>query len=136
MKKKILIVDDDADFRSAIRVIMENEGCGCAEADSAENGMRAVYKVKPDLIILDVMMEDISSGFRFLKELRSGEKKDTENHIPILMVTSVQALTNLDFLERMKSFFLPKDSFLDKPVDSDVILKKIKEMIPSISRRL
>ena len=132
-KRKILIVDDDADFRSAVRVILESAGYGCAEADSAENGMKAVHRVQPDLIMLDVMMEDISSGFRFAKERLRKEDENTEAHIPILFVSSIQILVNKNIMERMTSVFNFGGDLLNKPVKPNVLLKKVEEKLCALN---
>ncbi len=126
MKKKILIVDDDTDYIKAIRFILDEAGFECCEAHSAADGIDSVHGEKPDLIILDGMMEDISAGFRFTKELKEHGQK---SEIPILMISSIQELTGLNFMDRAGSELLPVDAFLPKPVESDELLDKIGQLI-------
>ena len=129
MAKKILLVDDDSDFQSAVKIVLEKSGYQCIESRSAKQGLQLYSKEHPDLILLDVMMEDIGSGFRFAKKVRDMENRTAKAHTPILMVSSIQKLTDLDFAERLGTSLLPVDSFLDKPVETDMLLQKIRTML-------
>ena len=124
MTKKILMIDDDPDFRSAMKTILEQAEYECVEAQSADQGLRLIRNVNPDLVILDVMMEDIASGFRFANEV----KKKGRINVPILMVTSIQEQANLNFQERVGTPLLPVDAFLEKPVDPKTLLAQIEAM--------
>ena len=131
MSRKVLIVDDDPDFRSAVKAILKKAGYVCCEASSAHQGLRSALEEKPDIILLDVMMEDISSGFRFVNERKMTEDRNKEPHIPILIMTSIQMLTSLDFKKRIDDILYEEDHFMDKPVTSDKLLGKIEEMVCS-----
>ncbi len=65
----IMIIDDDQDFIAATKTILESSGYIVKEAKSAEQGIHAYKSVKPDLILVDLMMEEIDSGTNFVKEL-------------------------------------------------------------------
>jgi DNA-binding response OmpR family regulator len=129
MSKKILTVDDDPDFQAALTVILESADYQCIQARSMKKGLDLASRIKPDLIILDVMMEDISAGFRFAKTLRNRDTECGNGHIPILMVSSVQNIMEFNIQERMGTPLLPVDAFMDKPVDPKVLLNKIRAMI-------
>ncbi len=135
MKKKILMIDDDPDFLSAVRIVLDRGGYECIEANSAMVGLSLVSNEKPDLILLDVMMEDIASGFRFVKELHEIEEKNGETHTPILMVTSIRKVTNLNFRERMGDSFPSVADLMDKPVDSEILLKRIDLIFNSLQKK-
>lgn len=126
MKKRIAIIDDDPDFRSAVRMILESAGYACVEAASAEEGYILVETSAPDLVLLDVMMEDISSGFRFAKRLHEdgGKKKK----IPILIISNVQKLTSLNFQSEKPGRRIPFDGFLDKPVKPDELVMHVERL--------
>ena len=129
MTKKILLIDDDPDFITGIKTILEKAGYVCIETHSARQGLRLASEEQPNLIILDVMMEDISSGFRFLKERLLDEDQNAEAHIPVLMISSVRTLLNLDFKDRLKDSFFSTDDFIDKPIHPDQLLERITTMI-------
>ena len=125
--KKILIVDDDSDITYAMQMILENHGY---RVDSAVNSATARSKMeqeKPDLIILDVMMDTMHEGFDFDRELKHHpEYKD----IPVLMLTAVKERFGLDFKpEAGDEDWLPVEEFLDKPVKPTVLLEKVEKLL-------
>jgi acetate kinase len=128
--KRILIIDDDPDIRAAVNAILDSAGYDCFEAGTMKEGVGKVSGVRPDLILLDVMMEDISAGFRFARELRLAERKDPGRRTPIVMLTGVERLTNLKFQHRVGTDELPVDVFLEKPVEPGILLAKVRELLP------
>ncbi|MBN2030154.1 response regulator [bacterium] len=129
MNNRILLVDDDPDFVSAIETILENAGYSCHKAYSAKEGLNQIPQIKPNLILLDIMMEDISAGFRFVRECRQSKDKEKKNPIPIIIISSVQKVTGFNLTERVGSPICPADYYLEKPVEPEVLLKQIKKII-------
>lgn len=128
--KRILIVDDDPDLRLALRLPLESAGYSVSEAESTSAGKAAVKEVDPDLIILDVMMDTTTAGFQFALDLHSAdpnsEYKKFQN-VPIIMLTAIHSTTPLRFAP--DDDYLPVQTFLEKPVDPDVLLAKVREML-------
>ena len=124
---RILIVDDDPDITEAMKVVLENEGYGVDSAKDSEEGMKQIKSVKPDLIILDVMMNTAQEGFILSRELKqSSEYKD----IPILMVTAIKERTGIDFKPAAgDESWLPVEEYLDKPVRPEVLVDKVKGLL-------
>ncbi len=125
--QKILIVDDDPDITYAMQMILEAHGY---QVDSAVNSATAKSKLeqgKPNLIILDVMMDTMHEGFDFDRELKHHpEYKD----IPVLMLTAVKERFGIDFKpEAGDQEWLPVEEFLDKPVKPEVLLEKIVKLL-------
>jgi len=122
--KKILIVDDDRDVFESMKIVLEAEGYG---VDWATNGTEAIEKAKagkPDLMILDVMMNTDDEGFQVSYRMR----QDPElMHVPIVMVTSVGTKTGFSFDRNRDQDFLPVNEFLEKPVDPKVLVDKVRE---------
>jgi CheY-like chemotaxis protein len=122
--KKILIVDDDRDVFESMKIVLEAEGYG---VDWATNGTEAIEKAKagkPDLMILDVMMNTDDEGFQVSYRMR----QDPELlHVPIVMVTSVGTKTGFSFDRNKDQDFLPVNEFLEKPVDPKVLVDKVRE---------
>ena len=127
---KILVIEDDADMVMAIRMPLEANDYEVFEAATGEEGLQKVKKVEPDLIILDVMMETTTAGFQVSLQLRSPDA-DSEyaayREIPILMLTAIHTTTSLRF--GPDEAYLPVDDFVDKPIDPDVLLEKIRALI-------
>jgi DNA-binding response OmpR family regulator len=119
---KILIVDDDPDMVEAARIVLEKEGYAVESASSLDAGLKKFEEAQPDLLILDVMMEEPDDGLRFARQVRRGGSK-----LPILILTSVNRAMGLqiDKDEEM----VPVDEFVEKPVDPAELVGKVKELL-------
>jgi two-component system response regulator MprA len=129
--KKLLMIDDDKNLVDVFRLVCTAKGYEFHAAYSAAEGLQKVLEVGPDVIILDVIMEDFVAGFRVLSELRTpgpGSQFARYSKVPIVMLTSVTSRTHVDFSERVGTALLPVDAFVEKPVkpaDLLAILDKI-----------
>ena len=130
--KKILMIDDDVNLVNVFRLVCEAKGYHFSAAYSAREGLQKIRDVEPDLIILDVIMEDFVAGFRVVSELRAGDSGSAYaaySRIPILMLTSVTTKTNVDFKDRVGTALLPVDAFMEKPAKPGDILARIEAML-------
>jgi DNA-binding response OmpR family regulator len=119
---KVLIVDDDPDIVEAGKLILKKEGFEVVTASSREEGLTAVEGQQPDLIILDVMMEQPDDGIAMAQKLRrDGFEK------PILMLTSVGRASGLNI--GRDSDLVPVDDFQEKPIEPSKLVKKVKELL-------
>jgi CheY-like chemotaxis protein len=127
---KILIIDDDPDMVLAAQMTLEAAGHEIFAAASGTEGLKKIKEVRPDLIILDVMMDTTTEGFHVSLQLRSpdaaSEYKEFKD-IPIIMLTAIHTTTPLRFGPEQD--YLPVDVFLDKPLDPDVLLAKVEELL-------
>jgi CheY-like chemotaxis protein len=89
-KALILCIDDDPDILSFLRVVLEGAGYAFAGAESAEAGLRSYREAKPDVVIVDLMMEEVDSGTGFVRELMA-----LGNRAPVFMLSSVGDDLNL-----------------------------------------
>lgn len=119
---KILIVDDDHDFVQSVTSILEATGYDVSAAYSRLEGMEAVKTVQPDVILLDVMMDEPDDGFTMAQDLRRGGIK-----IPILMLTSVGKVSGMAFGQDAE--MVPVDAYEEKPIRPDRLLTRIRELI-------
>jgi len=130
--KKILMIDDDINLVNVVKMVLEAKNFKFDAAHSAADGLTKIKQIHPDLIILDVIMEDFVAGFRVVSELRTGGP-DSEyaafSKIPILMLTSVTSKTQLNFSEKVGTALLPVDAFIEKPVKPTNLLNKIEELL-------
>ncbi len=119
---KILIVDDDPDMVEAARIVLEKEGYAVESASSLDTGLKKFEEARPDLLILDVMMQEPDDGLRFARQVRRGGSK-----LPILILTSVNRAMGLhiDKDEEM----VPVDEFVEKPVDPVALVGKVKQLL-------
>ncbi len=116
-KHVILYVDDDKDFLDTMRAVLEANGYVMVEAGSAEAGLKVYKETHPDLVIVDLMMEEVDAGTNFVKELRA-----LGNKAPIYMLSSVGDNLNMatDYSE------LGLAGVFQKPVSPDALLKVLK----------
>ncbi|MBU0712467.1 response regulator [bacterium] len=119
---KILIVDDDIDFVSAVKLVLTSNGFDTAVAYSRQEGMDKFVSEKPDLVLLDVMMDEPDDGFVLAQSLKK-KSKDT----PILMLTSVGQVTGMDFDK--DSEMVPVDDFEQKPIMPNHLLEKVNQLL-------
>jgi CheY-like chemotaxis protein len=132
LAKKILIIDDDFDIVEAMRMTLEAHGYEVETAYTGEDGLRRVKEVNPDLIILDVMMEDDTAGFKVSWALRNTDpKSEFSQHrgIPLLMITSISEKKGMRFDPKTDGDFLPVDEFIAKPVMPKVLLEKVETLL-------
>lgn len=124
---KILIIDDDPDIVEAMKVVLESKDHRVSSSKSGEEGLKKVEADKPDLIILDVMMETINKGFDVARDLKKGQgHKD----IPILMLTAIKDRTGLDFKnEAGDEDWLPVDDYMEKPLEPQELLSKVEALL-------
>lgn len=127
MAQKILIIDDDPDVVLAIRMPLESVGYEVHDAHSQESGLVAIDEFKPNLIILDVMMETHTAGFQLAQKLHGPAAKEEYKRIPILMVTAIHQTTPLRF--GPDEDYLPVDGFIDKPINPKGLLEEIAKLL-------
>ena len=116
-KYVILYVDDDQDMLDSLRIVLEAKSYTMEEANSAEDGVRRYKEVNPDLVIVDLMMEEVDAGMQFVKELRL-----LNNTKPVFMLSSVGDSFSMsaDYSE------LGLDGVLQKPVDQEELMALLK----------
>ena len=125
----VLIVDDDEDFALASATVLQSAGHEVTIETSPQNALKSMQRRRPELIILDVMFpEDASAGFTLSREIR--HFSDEFKNVPILMLTAVNSRFPLGFSARdVDEEWLPITDFLEKPVDLDVLLKRVTTLL-------
>lgn len=126
MGKRILLIDDDADFREAVGTLLEAKGYAVDAAADGKEGVSKAQSVNPDLIMLDVMMTHQSEGFDVARALKAD--KATEK-IPVILVTGIRKEMNLPFGFEPDEAWLPVKAVLEKPVKPDLLLKTVEEAL-------
>ena len=123
----ILIVDDDPDIVEAMRVVLESRNHAVSSAGNGQEGLKKVREEKPDLIILDIMMETLDKGFDVARELK---KDQSYKQIPILMLTAIKERIGLDFkTEAGDAVWLPVDDYCDKPLKPEELISKVDTIL-------
>ena len=125
-KKRILIVDDDPDFAAAIAKILTTAQYEVEKAGSLQEGMKAVKERRPDLILLDVMMEKYDDGFNMCYDLKHDERY---KHIPVIMITAVTEVTGLKFNPDTDGEYLQAEGYLRKPIKAELLLERVASLV-------
>ena len=126
MSKRILIVDDDADFAEAIKTLLEAKGYEVDTAPNGAEGFRKAKAEKPDLMFLDVMMAHKSEGFDIARSMKNDPSTTA---IPVVMVTGIRKEMNLPFGFEPDAQWLPVKALLEKPVKPEMLLKTIADIL-------
>ena len=125
--EKILIIDDDDDIVQAMRLPLEAAGYQVSRAAAGDEGLKLVKEMKPDLIILDVMMDSTTAGFQVSLSLRDpapASEYAEFRRIPIIMITAIHTTTPLRF--GPDKDYLPVDAFIEKPIEPAELLKQVR----------
>lgn len=123
MPNKILIIDDDIDLVEAMRMTLEGAGFDVIDAQDGEKGWQKIEEENPDLVILDVMMGSQDEGFHVAYKIKN---TDTTSDLPIIMLSAVVQETGFSFDKEKDEDFLPVSEFIEKPVNPDVLIEKVK----------
>ncbi|HNW59450.1 MAG TPA: response regulator [bacterium] len=126
MSKKILLIDDDIDIVELNRALLTKAGYTVCMAFSGAEGLEMVIAERPDLVILDVMMASVGEGFEVARQIRSNPAIRTT---PILMLTGVNREHPFNLRIGPDSDWNPVDSFIEKPVQKEVLLDKVRTML-------
>jgi len=123
---KILLIDDDVDLIELYRSYLEKNSKKVIFAYNGQDGFEKAKDENPDIIVLDVMMNDVGEGFEVARQLRT---EAATNEIPILMLSSVNDEHGFNLTIGPDEVWNPVDSFIDKPCSSQELLTKINEML-------
>ena len=123
-KKTIMVVDDDRDIVESTSMILESAGFKVTSAESGSQFFESLRSEKPDLIILDVMLETMTEGFNVGYELKSNQEY---NSIPIIMISAIDKQTGFPVDEN----FIQADVFMEKPLTPETLLRNVKQLIHS-----
>ncbi|PKP01865.1 MAG: response regulator [Bacteroidetes bacterium HGW-Bacteroidetes-9] len=126
MKKTVLIVDDDMDYLFQMKLKVEQFGFETITADGQKEAEKIIETTKPDLAILDLMMENDDSGFILAYKIK---RKYPE--VPIIIATAVTAETGMTFninSDENKEW-IKADLFLDKGIRADQLQKEIHKLL-------
>ena len=122
MKKTIFVIDDEKDIREILKINLSNEGYDVITFSSASDAKKKIETSRPDLILLDIMMEG-KDGFEFCREIRSAEKlKD----IPIIFLSA-----RSEEFDKVLGLELGGDDYLTKPFS----IKELRSRIKAVLRR-
>lgn len=131
MRRKILIVDDEIDMRTFLSTLLETGGYNPIVAQDGSEGIQMAREIKPQLIILDIMMPK-ESGIRMYQQLKTDNDL---KHIPVIMLSAIAKKTffhSKGLLGVHPGQYLPEpEAFIEKPLEPDELFKLAKTLLSS-----
>lgn len=126
MKKKILVVDDDPDILDQVTAILSSDGYEVVSAQGQASAEEVLLKIRPDLAIVDLMMEEKDSGF-----VLSYQIKKLYPATPVILLTAVTGATGLSFASQSgeAQSWTQVDRMLDKPVRSEQLKTEVRRLL-------
>lgn len=128
-RKKILVLDDEANVVTYLETLLQDNGYDTVSAADGGEGMEKLRSEKPDLVTLDISMPE-KSGVRFYRELKDDPELAA---VPVVVVSAVTGYAGRpeDFQKFMstRKHVPPPNAFVPKPIDRDELLKVIKDLL-------
>ncbi len=118
--KEILVIDDDEDTQNFLKKILETAGFQYGQADNVENGVLAIQKQAPHLILLDYKLGE-ESGFEVIKFLKS---HSAYSRIPVFMISATVSKKLV-----ISSIAAGANEFIGKPLKPNTLLQRIKKIL-------
>jgi DNA-binding response OmpR family regulator len=114
---RVLLIDDDEDVRTMVRRLYERNDAEVIEASTGSEGLKALYSMQPDLVLLDVTMPELD-GWRVLTRIR--ELSD----VPVLMLTARDGE-----LEKVRALRAGADDYVTKPFGMQELLARSEALL-------
>jgi CheY-like chemotaxis protein len=128
-RKRVLVVDDDEDYRASVVALLEREGYAVHCVASAKDGLAYLETERPDLIVLDIMMEDAFAGYGLNQAVKFGDKHGVAGSVPILMVSSIAQPPQEAFPGAAEAALITPDDYLTKPLDIPEFLEHVRRLL-------
>jgi two-component system, OmpR family, alkaline phosphatase synthesis response regulator PhoP len=124
-QKRILVVDDEADFAALVQGNLEKEGFQVELAYNGVEGLAKVHANPPDAIVLDVMMPE-KDGYTVCKELKGS---DVYCNIPVVLLTAVASHVTSTRYSHADGMATEADDYIAKPASAADITRSLKRLL-------
>jgi CheY-like chemotaxis protein len=129
-KAKILVIDDDPDFVDAVTPILQSALYDVVSAANPTEGKEKILKEKPDLILLDIMMDSLFDGFSLCHNIKTAKEFKDLKDTPIIFVSAVKEMTGSRFqFKAEEQGLVGPDDYIDKPVKPNDLIARIERLI-------
>lgn len=126
MSRVILVIDDDRDFVASNKELLEAFGYQVECAYDGTSGLTKAKEIRPDLVVLDVMMAYDTEGFQVAREIRAcPELANTK----VMLVSGIVSEKELPSPLEPDPAWLPVERILDKPIDPDRLIREIERIL-------
>lgn len=123
---RILIIDDNQKVLLSLRTFLEDNGFEAICAATTEEGIKMIKAKHPDLILLDIVMDKVFSGFHICSIVKNDPSL---RHIPIIGISGIAERFGIRYSHDEDREFFNPDVYLEKPIDRRDLLEKIKGLL-------
>jgi len=124
-RAKILLIDDDIDFKESTKTVLEGELYEVIMANEGEEGLQKAREENPDLILLDVIMP-VKDGFTAAEQL----KEDPQlSKIPVIMLTAFSSKGQETSIPRSRGLALEAEDYIEKPVTPEELISRVQRYL-------
>lgn len=124
-KGTVLVIDDDRDFRDSVASLLTAEGYAVLQAGSGKEGLRRLTDRRPDVIVLDIMMESVVEGYAVTHAIKFQPEYAAFAGVPVIMVSSIRETPDERFPRAGELDQVRPDRYLTKPLDIPLFLEVV-----------
>lgn len=129
-KAKILVIDDDPDFVDAVTPILQSARYNVISAANPAEGKEKILKEKPDLILLDIMMDSLFDGFSLCHNIKTSKEFGDVHDTPVIFISAVKEMTGSRFqFKGEEQGLIGPDDYIDKPVKPEDLIARIEKLL-------
>lgn len=123
---KVLVVDDDEALAEVYRIVLDSHGYQVDRAGSKQSALQKIDTMKPDLIVLDIMMDKLTDGFEICYQLKHDPNT---REIPVLVISGITNETGFTFSPGTDGEYFEADDYLPKPVKPKLMLEHVQTLL-------
>ncbi len=127
-KPKVLVIDDDPDFRASLAALLESRGYAVLEAESGAQGLETLVAEKPALVVLDIMMRCDCEGYGVSYAIKHKEEYRAVRDVPVLMTSSIEQPPDERFAMCGEAELIRPDYYFSKPLDIPRFLQIVERV--------
>jgi len=120
---QVLVVDDEPNIRELVQVALKFHGCSVSAAGSGREALRQAEAIRPDLIVLDVMLPDLD-GFEVCRRLRAAG-----NEVPVIFLTARDTSS-----DTVTGLAIGGDDYVTKPFSVEALVARVRAVLRRASR--
>jgi CheY-like chemotaxis protein len=128
-RQRVLLIDDDTDFLKSTTALLESQGYCVSTAANGKAGLARMTEDVPDLIVLDIMMENDWAGYEVNQRVKFASGFECLRHVPILMVSSIPVDPATRFSRAGEVEMITPDAYMTKPLDIPAFLARVQALL-------
>ncbi len=133
-RAKILLIDDDPDFLKVVSIILKSGPYNVISSKNTQEGKEKLFTEKPDLILLDIMMDSLFDGFSLCHDIKTSKEYQEFRETPIIFISAVKEKVGSRFTFKPgEQGLVGPDDYIDKPVQPDDLLARIERLLKKIT---